>query len=73
MLGCGHSNETSSTILTNGTSCLVRSCNVTPGNEMVDDKAFQYKKTNSFIPAFLLFLHFCQLCCYSAYLVSQEQ
>ena len=53
---CGHSNETSSMILTRGTSCLGRSSNVTPGNEMVNDKAFQYS-----IPtvSYLLFFIFC--------------
>ena len=56
ILSCGHSNETSSTILTYGTSCLVRSYNVTPGNEVVNDKAFQYS-----IPtvSYLLFFIFC--------------
>ena len=56
ILWCGHSNETSSTTLTHDTSCLGRSSNVTPGNKMVNDKAFQYS-----IPtvSYLLFFIFC--------------
>ena len=56
ILWFGHSNETSSTTLTYGTSRLGRSSNVTLGNEMVNDKAFQY---SILTVSYLLFLIFC--------------
>ena len=56
ILWCGHSNETSSTKLTHGASCLGRSSNVTPSNEMVNDKAFQYSVPTV---SYLLFFCFC--------------
>ena len=56
ILWCGHSNETSSTTLTRGTSCLGRSSTVILGNEMVNDKAFQY---SILTVSYLLFLIFC--------------
>ena len=56
ILWFGHSNETSSTTLTHGTSRLGRSSNVTLGNEMVNDKAFQY---SILTVSYLLFLIFC--------------